>query len=243
MTRSRRIWLILIGAVVLAPFVGWAGYAAVTWLRYGHARPASATDPVADRFMAVYDIREVHETRVRAPASITYHAVTELDVQKAGINQAIFRGREILLRSAAPPRPSNYPLICELVAIGWGILKEIPGREIVFGAVTQPWEANVVFRGLRPSEFAAFDSAGYVKILVTLVVDSVGPNESIFRTETRVQTTDPVARARFRRYWSIFSPGILLIRQQILQLVRREAAAEYRNTLREPSGGPNSRLH
>jgi hypothetical protein len=36
-------------------------------------------------------------------------------------------------------------------------------------------------------------------------------------------TTDPVSRERFRRYWAFLSPGILIIRYQILRLVRAEA--------------------
>jgi hypothetical protein len=93
-------------------------------------------------------------------------------------------------------------------SLGWGVLAETPGREIVFGAVTKPWEANVVFRALPPDEFAAFDEPDYVKIVWNLRADPVGPDESVFRTETRVVTTNPAARTRFRWYWSFFSPGI-----------------------------------
>ena len=49
------------------------------------------------------------------------------------------------------------------------------------------------------------------------------PNESIFRHETRVQTTDAIARVKFRRYWALFSPGIKLIRWLILEPLRRDA--------------------
>jgi hypothetical protein len=38
-----------------------------------------------------------------------------------------------------------------------------------------------------------------------------------------VVTTDAQSRRRFRRYWSVVSPGILLIRHETLRLVRREA--------------------
>jgi hypothetical protein len=51
-----------------------------------------------------------------------------------------------------------------------------------------------------------------VKIVWTLRADPVGAADSIFRTETRVMTTDPAARTKFRRYWSFLSPGIILIR-------------------------------
>ena len=44
----------------------------------------------------------------------------------------------------------------------------MPGREVVFGAVTQPWVTNVVFRALPPHEFAAFKEPGFVKIVWTL---------------------------------------------------------------------------
>ena len=68
------------------------------------------------------------------------------------------------------------------------------------GAVTQPWRADVVFRPLPPEEFAAFHEPDYVKIVWTLRADSLGTTGSIFRTETRVLTTDPTARSKFRRY-------------------------------------------
>jgi hypothetical protein len=55
------------------------------------------------------------------------------------------------------------------------------------------------------------------------VVEPREAGHSLFRTETRVATTDPESRARFRRYWSVFSPGILVIRWEALRLVRRAA--------------------
>jgi hypothetical protein len=107
--------------------------------------------------------------------------------------------------------------------LGWGVLDEIPGREIVFGAVTRPWEANVVFRALLPDAFAAFNEPDYVKIAWTLRADPIDARESIARTETRVTTTDPGAREKFRRYWAVFSPGIVLIRRVMLKRVKAEA--------------------
>jgi hypothetical protein len=112
-----------------------------------------------------------------------------------------------------------------VLSLGWRILAEEPNREIVVGAVTQPWVADVVFRGVAPEEFAGFDEPGYVKIAWTLAVLPRGRDECVFRTETRVRATDPSARRRFRRYWLVFSPGILLIRRETLRLVRRAAEA------------------
>ena len=49
--------------------------------------------------------------------------------------------------------------------------------------------------------------------------------DSIFRTETetRVTTTDPTARAKFRWYWARFSPGIVVIRRVALGLLKTDA--------------------
>jgi len=91
------------------------------------------------------------------------------------------------------------------------------------GAVTQPWYANVVFHPLPPDEFLRFHERDYVKIVWNLRAAPAGPHQSIFRTETRVVTTDAGARAKFRWYWARFSPGITLIRWLSLRAVRRDA--------------------
>jgi len=115
------------------------------------------------------------------------------------------------------------------------VLAQIPGREVVMGAVTKPWEPNVVFRPLRPDEFADFDEPGYVKIVWTLRSDPISAIESMARTDTRVITTDPGARARFRLYWAFLSPGILLIRRVALAMVKEEAERVASRTPPTPS--------
>jgi hypothetical protein len=98
-----------------------------------------------------------------------------------------------------------------------------------------PWEPNVTFRAVPPEEFAGFSEPGYVKIAWTIRADVINAAESVFRTETRAIATDADARKKFRRYWSFFSPGIILIRWAVLAPVKREAerrAREQRATAR-----------
>lgn len=203
----------------------YAGYVGMTWLRYGQPSPASAddVDPLLDRFMPVYDVAERHRIHVAAPAEITFAAACEQDLMALPIVRSIFKAREIVL--GAEPDAAAHPrgLLSLTKSIGWGVLAEVPGREVVMGAVTQPWEANVVFRSLPQNEFAPFNEPGYVKIVWTLRADATSPHGSVFRTETRVVTTDATARARFRWYWARFSPGIRLIRWLSLGPTRRDA--------------------
>jgi hypothetical protein len=125
--------------------------------------------------------------------------------------------------SHAPGRAVPAGLVEMATALGWVVLAEVPGRELVVGAVTQPWRADVEFRSIPPDQFAAFQEPGYVKIAWTLRVDPLEEGRSLFRTETRATTTDAASRAAFRRYWSLFSPGIVLIRRASLGMLKSEA--------------------
>ena len=84
------------------------------------------------------------------------------------------------------------------------------------------------FRALPPDEFAAFNAPGFAKIAWTIRAEPTGPETSRFYTETRVATTDAEARKRFRRYWTMVSPGVRLIRRESLRLVRADAERRHR---------------
>ena len=200
----------------------YAATAAVHFLSYGRARRSGLPDKMLDRFMPKYDVIEKHSTRVDAPAGITFAAACEMDLLGSGLIRAIFRAREVMM-GATPDRSLPRPFIKSMKAIGWGVLAHRPGREIVMGAVTKPWEANVVFHPLPPGRFANFDESGWVKIAWTLRADPGDPGRSIFSTETRVFAIEDRARSRFRRYWSLVAPGVSLIRMLSLRLVRSEA--------------------
>jgi hypothetical protein len=207
------------------------GYGATTWYRYGRVKPKERDDELLDRFIPSYEVGERHEVRVAAPADTTFAAARGLELNRSPLVRAIFRGRELLMGSTRPgDRPPPRAFLEEVLSLGWRILAEDPGREIVVGAVTQPWKADVVFRGLPPEKFAGFSEPDYAKIAWSLAVSPAGPRTSVFRTETRVATTDASARAKFRRYWAALSPGILLIRRETLRMVKKEAERRARES-------------
>jgi hypothetical protein len=216
-------WLAVAGASGMAAY---AGMVALTRARYGATsrRPAPGeADELLDRFMPTYEVIERHHVRVGAPHEVTFAAACEMDLRDSPIVRAIFRVRELALAANSVRNPDRGGLLADMKALGWGVLAEIPGREVLLGAVTRPWAPNPVFRALRPSEFAAFSEPGFVKIAWTLRADPIGPNESIARTETRAATTDATARKAFRRYWSFVAPGVVMIRFLALRLVKDNA--------------------
>ena len=168
-------------------------------------------------------------------------ALCDLDLQQSRIVRAIFRARELALGADADSRERPRGLLAWTRSMGWGLLAEMAGREVVMGAVTQPWNANVVFRPLPPDQFAAFREPGFVKIVWTLRADPLSEGGSIASTETRVMTTDAVARARFRRYWPFVSPGVVLIRRLALGLVRPTRNAVPSRRVDQPGAPPVQR--
>ncbi|HEX7085801.1 MAG TPA: hypothetical protein VF198_05520 [Vicinamibacterales bacterium] len=170
---------------------------------------------------------ERHRIAVDAPPDVTLAAARDVRLDDSPIIRLVFRVRELVMGAGRAERDSAT-LEAQMRAIGWGVLDEIPGRAVVFGAVTVPWEPNPVFRPLPPDAFASFDEPGLVRIAWTLRADASADGRSIFRTETRAHPTDTAARARFRRYWAFVSPGVWTIRRLMLGPVKREAERRWR---------------
>ena len=227
--RAGAKWAAIAFAVAAAAY---GTYVGITWYRYGNVAPPTAEDqdPLLDRFLPVYEIVERHQLGVAAPAAVTLDSARDADLQASPVVRTIIRAREIILGATPVDRLRPRGLLAETQALGWGVLADVPGREVVMGAVTRPWEANVTFRALPPDQFAAFNEAGYVKIAWTIRADPITATESVFRTETRAVATDPSARTKFRRYWSFLSPGIIVIRWAVLGPVKQEAERRARES-------------
>jgi hypothetical protein len=115
-------------------------YVGITWYRYGNvAAPApEEEDPLLDRFLPVYEIVERHQIRVAAPAAVTLDAARDVDLQASPVVRTIIRAREIILGATPVDRRSPRGLLAETQSLGWGVLADVAGREVVVGAVTRP---------------------------------------------------------------------------------------------------------
>jgi hypothetical protein len=156
------------GAGIAAGALGaaYASYVAWAWLRYGRPCPGrmDKADELLDRFMPKYEVVERHSVFVRAPAEVTLAAACGLRLDESRIVRALFRVREILL-GAEPAAPQmTLGLMAAMKTLGWGVLAQAPGHEVVMGAITQPWRADVEFRAIPPEAFLACRENGYVKV-------------------------------------------------------------------------------
>lgn len=177
-----------------------------------------------EQYLPTFHVRDYHELRVAAPADTAYAALRTLDLQRSWIVPALFALRSLpgrLLRRPSPPPPAGT-FLEQALAIGWVVLEEAPGRELVAGAVTQPWKSVVTFQGLPPAEFKRFSTPGFTKIVWAMAARPLTPELSVLSIETRVLATDSAARRKFRRYWVIVSPGVRLLRWAALHQAKRE---------------------
>ena len=204
---------------------GYAGL--VAWHRMRYGRPGhfdeSGGGALLDRFIPAPEVVEHHHIAIDAPAEVVLDAAKAMRLLDAPLVRSIFKARELVLGGKPDTRVHPQALFEQMQSIGWVVLAERPGRELVMGAATIPWHANPVFRSVPAGEFEAFREPGYVKIAWSLRAEPAGDDRSIFHTETRVSTTDREAREHFRRYWSFVAPGVALIRIAMLRPLKRDA--------------------
>ncbi len=191
-------------------------------LLVGKRRSPAGTSMI-DSFMEEHDVAECHETIVHAPADLVFDVAEHFDLLSIPAIKAIFALRERVFRIKSEQRRSPKGIVEETRALGWGTLGYRHGREIVMGAVTQPWVGNVKFRSIPPETFHAFSEPDFVKIAWTLEAEPVRVGITRFRTQTRVLATDRNARLKFLIYWTFAGLFIVLIRSIGNRAIRQEA--------------------
>ena len=182
-----------------------------------------------DAYLPVFDVRDSHEALVDAEQGPAYEALRSFDLGRSRLVRLLFAVRTLpsLGRPREPRRPSG-PFLEQALRLGWALLEEVRGSELVMGAVTRPWAPVVRFRGLPGPQFVAFDEPGFSKIVWNFAARPAGPRRTVLSIETRVAATDDRSRRRFRLYWFVFGPGIRLIRRAALGVLRRDLARSAR---------------
>lgn len=212
----------LLMSELLGARAGASGLTGTFLARIARVPSVSHGSALIDRFIPNPEVAERHATAVAAPADLVFEVACGMDLWSLPLIRTIFWLREKAFGSTPAARPTQG-LVAETLALGWGRLAERPKRELVMGAVTKPWEADVRFLALPPDQFAAFAEPDRVKIAWTLEAEPIDATHSRFASETRVLPTSEWARRKFRRYWLLVGVGIVLIRRLALGAVRREA--------------------
>jgi hypothetical protein len=107
---------------------------------------------------------------------------------------------------------------------GFTVLAQRPGYELVIGGPGQPWRlaGGISSKTGSLAEFRAFDRPGFAKLALGFRLEEV-PGGTRVITETRVDTTDPLAHRRFGAYWRVIRIGSSAIRRNWLRAIKRRA--------------------
>jgi hypothetical protein len=183
-----------------------------------------------DRHLPRYIVTEVHDIEVNADAASTYEAIRRADLRDPLVT-TLFAIRELpdrlarRLRGESPPPPPPSVTFGDLAtpAMGWVLLEEDPGHELVLGSVGRFWRHDYGWRPVTAAEFARFEEPGFAKIAISLRVHPIAGDRSLLRYEARTATTDAEAHRRFRRYWRVIRPGVALVMWRALVRIREEA--------------------
>jgi hypothetical protein len=184
--------------------------------------PKSLLDHLLPRF----DVRQVHEAWVPAPADVVYSAVKQLTGREVRVLMPLefLRWLPGFLTGRRPFRPDpSAPLLAGFTS-GVVPLGERPGREVVAGAVGRFWRivGNEAAAVETRADFVAFSEPGYAKAAVAFTVSSELAGTRV-TTETRVVGTSPEATRLLHRYWLVIRPGSDAIRRSWLAAIRRRA--------------------
>jgi hypothetical protein len=184
---------------------------------------------VLDRLVPTFQAAERHSATIAASANQVWAALTQVTVGELRLFRLLMGLRVLPGRLLGRPRARfdvEESLLGWAVRFGFTILGKEVRRELVVGAVGQPWRL-VGGRGMAVAggdDFAAFDQAGYAKMAANFqLVPDAGGRAVQLTTETRVACTDAASARRFARYWWLIRPASGAIRRSWLAAIKRRA--------------------
>jgi hypothetical protein len=184
-----------------------------------------------DEYLPEYDAREIHRTRVHAPASRVYGAFRTTDLADSMLVRICLALRALPGALVSPGRGLRHigirlgtPMtLGEFEAHGFRVLAENPPHELLVGLMGSFWKPD---GGLLPVDAATFKGAqplGTARAAWNLNVVEQKDGTCELATETRVKCADAKSRRYFRLYWAVVRPGSGLIRRCMLRSIRKNA--------------------
>ena len=193
----------------------------------GDAEPVAST--VLDRLLPSFQAAERHSTTIAASADQVWAALTQVATGELRLFRLLMGMRALpgrLLGSRRARFDADEPLLGWAVRSGFTILGQNDRRELVVGAVGQPWRL-AGGRGIAVvdgHDFAAFNQAGYAKMAASFRLDPVAGGRAIqLSTETRVACTDATSARRFAHYWRLIRPASGATRRTWLTAIKHRA--------------------
>ena len=184
-----------------------------------------------DEYLPEYDVREIHQTLVHAPASRIYSAFRSTDLADAMLVRICLALRALPGALLSPMhglrhfriRLGTSMTLREFETHGFRVLAENPPHEILIGLMGSFWKMD---GGLLPIDSTTFKGSqlpGTARVAWNFSVVEQKNGMCVLATETRVKCSDAKSRRYFGLYWAIIRPGSGLIRRYMLRSIRKKA--------------------
>jgi hypothetical protein len=192
--------------------------------------PQAETRDLLDEHLPSYDVVLTEHLVIDADPAVVFGAAKNFDFMttRSPLVTALMSARGLPSRLLGRPLATPRTLMLAQTSgalPGWSLLGEVPGREVVFGAVGTFWKPDIEWHELSAGQFAAFAEPGWGKIACHLLVRPDGPGRSILSYECRTATTDPVSQAQMSRYWWLIRPFVAYVLRAVLRTIRGNVAA------------------
>ncbi|MEA2442462.1 MAG: hypothetical protein QOH76_3886 [Thermoleophilaceae bacterium] len=180
-----------------------------------------------DEWLPSFDESEFHAREIAAPPPVVESALRSLEARELRLTGLLMGLRTLpgrLTGRARPPRSGR--LFDGVLSMGFVLLGERPGEQVVLGVAGRPWRPRGDgLDGLEaPEDFRSYERPGSVRCVWDFVMAPTAGGTRL-STETRIAGTDAAGTRTFRRYWRLVMPGSALIRRDLLRAVARRAEA------------------
>ena len=168
-----------------------------------------------EKYLPDFHFNEKHSIQISASPGRVSNLMTKLDVSSSWIIR-------ILLTLRGIPRKTSFG-IERWKKMGFQILEQQEGREIILGLIGQFWKPSGNIHRFEVNEFVGFKSDQFAKATWNFEIIPMGESRIVVETETRIQCANDNVRKNFGRYWFFIKPFSGLIRMEILKIVKKKA--------------------
>ena len=163
-----------------------------------------------DKYISVYHFNEHHSIVINGLVSGIYNKMLQCNFSNSSLIKFLFKLRGM---------PKKVYSIEHLTTMGFIKLDEEPGKEILFGMVTDNPMFNTCQSNVSSKEFIQKSDDTIIKAVINFTVQDKS-NSHIISTETRVWCGSKAIKSKFKYYWFFIKPFSQLIRKTMLKQMK-----------------------
>jgi len=164
-----------------------------------------------DKYLPAYHFNEHHAIEVNGFVNGIYQKMLQGDFSNSFLVKFLFRLRGM---------PKEVYSIEHLTSMGFIKLEEEPGKEILYGMVTDNPMFNTCQSNISSKEFLQKNDGSIIKAVINFKLQDKSNSQHIISTETRVWCGSKAMKSKFKYYWFFIKPFSQLIRKSMLKQMK-----------------------